>query len=166
MDYDSFISSMGLRDNSMHNDSNSNIDNMDNNQNNNAQNNNTITFDRENEIGININDENDSSNLSSSESSEEQVDPTKKEKYLFELDEFQYKHIKKYDSHLDVKCPICLSKFKRVDIIKELPCKHIYHKGCVLTWLKSSNLCPLCKYDIKNDIISYNEQKDDEEDEK
>ena len=92
----------------------------------------------------------------------------KKNKFILELDEFQYKHVKKYSTIKEDKCAICLQKYKGTDIIKEFPCKHIFHKICILKWIKNSNKCPLCKYDISNDVNDidldkYNEDDDDEE---
>ena len=76
----------------------------------------------------------------------------KKKKYMMELDEFQYKHLKKYSALKEDKCPICLQKYKSADIIKEFPCKHIFHKNCIFKWLKQSNVCPICKNDISEEI--------------
>ena len=76
----------------------------------------------------------------------------KRNQFILELDEFQFKHLKKYSALKEDKCPICLQKYKGSDIIKEFPCKHIFHKNCIFKWLKTSNLCPLCKYDITNDV--------------
>ena len=98
----------------------------------------------------------------------------KKDKFILNLNEFQYKHIKKYTKNKEKKCPICLLKYKGPDIIKEFPCNHIYHKNCILKWLKISNICPLCKYDITNEVNNIKLSKisddksnnDDEEDEK
>jgi len=92
----------------------------------------------------------------------------KKKKFILELDEFQYKHVKKYNTFNVDKCAICLQKFKGTDIIKEFPCKHIFHKSCILKWIKNSDMCPLCKYDIteevnKIELDSNNDEDDDEE---
>ena len=76
----------------------------------------------------------------------------KRNQFILELDEFQFKHLKKYSALKEDKCPICLQKYKGSDIIKEFPCKHIFHKTCIFKWLKTSNVCPLCKYDITNDV--------------
>ena len=76
----------------------------------------------------------------------------KKKKYMMELDEFQYKHLKKYSALKEDKCPRCLQKYKSADIIKEFPCKHIFHKNCIFKWLKQSNVCPICKHDISEEI--------------
>ncbi|MBR7083564.1 MAG: hypothetical protein IKI37_00045, partial [Oscillospiraceae bacterium] len=66
--------------------------------------------------------------------------------------EFQFKHLKKYSALKEDKCPICLQKYKSADIIKEFPCKHIFHKGCIFKWLKQSNVCPICKHDLTDEI--------------
>ena len=92
----------------------------------------------------------------------------KRNGFILELDEFQYKHVKKYSTIKEDKCAICLQKYKGVDIIKEFPCKHIFHKNCILKWIKSSNKCPLCKYDITNDVNkvelkNYNDDEDEDE---
>ena len=76
----------------------------------------------------------------------------KREQFILELDEFQFKHLKKYSALKEDKCPICLQKYKSADIIKEFPCKHIFHKNCIFKWLKTSNVCPLCKHDITDEI--------------
>ena len=94
----------------------------------------------------------------------------KRNRFILELDEFQYKHVKKYSTIKEENCAICLQKYKGVDIIKEFPCKHIFHKNCILKWIKSSNKCPLCKYDIANDVNkvelkNYNDDEDEEDQE-
>ena len=88
----------------------------------------------------------------------------KKDKFILELNEFQFKHIKKYSKSKENKCAICLLNYKSSDIIKEIPCKHFYHKICILKWLKTSNICPLCKYDITNDIQKYEPQCSEDDD--
>ena len=77
----------------------------------------------------------------------------KKDSLFLEMDQFQYKHIQKYDSRRETECAICLEEFKRNDIIKEFyKCKHIFHKDCLKNWLKRANVCPLCKHDLTEDI--------------
>ena len=77
----------------------------------------------------------------------------KKDNLFLEMDQFQYKHIQKYDSRRETECAICLEEFKRNDIIKEFyKCRHIFHKDCLKSWLKRSNACPLCKHDLTEDI--------------
>ena len=42
-------------------------------------------------------------------------------------------------------CSICLKVPKEKDIINKLPCKHIFHKECIVEWLSKINTCPLCR---------------------
>ena len=134
-----------------------------NNNQNNSQNNNESDNDDSNEE----NNEEDNNEL--------QTFKLKKKKFILNLNEFQYKHIKKYSKNKEKKCSICLVKYQKPDILKEFPCNHIYHKNCILKWLEKSNICPLCKYDITNDVNKIelknsneeenNEEEDDEEEE-
>ena len=46
-------------------------------------------------------------------------------------------------------CCICLSE---VELGKEamlLPCGHLFHYKCSLSWLKNNNTCPMCRFEIK-----------------
>lgn len=62
------------------------------------------------------------------------------------------------DSHIEdpsnaslgerTKCAICLENYKVDEIIRTLPCFHIYHVGCVDRWLGSKSLCPICKHSV------------------
>ena len=109
--------------------------------------------------GMNINFNNYNNNNNENEN---ELFMKKRNKFILELDEFQFKHLKKYNALKEDKCAICLIKYKGIDIIKEFPCKHIFHKNCILKWLKTSNICPLCKYDITNDINNSNTEEEDE----
>ena len=48
----------------------------------------------------------------------------------------------------DALCCICLGKYKDKVDLKELPCSHHFHVGCVDKWLKINASCPLCKHDL------------------
>lgn len=51
-------------------------------------------------------------------------------------------------------CCICLSKYANNDELRELPCAHFFHKECVDKWLKINALCPLCKGEVGDKILS------------
>ena len=63
--------------------------------------------------------------------------------------------IKKYIIHDDKKkivgkkCCVCLETIKQNDNTIYYPCFHLFHKKCILEWLKIKTVCPICKFDIK-----------------
>ncbi|KAI8866798.1 hypothetical protein GQ42DRAFT_67464 [Ramicandelaber brevisporus] len=40
--------------------------------------------------------------------------------------------------------------------IREMPCQHRFHEACLFTWLRISNTCPTCRYEIDTDNPEYN----------
>ncbi|XP_057449953.1 E3 ubiquitin-protein ligase At1g12760-like [Lotus japonicus] len=48
----------------------------------------------------------------------------------------------------DAECCICLSSYDDGVELRELPCGHHFHCGCVDKWLHINATCPLCKYNI------------------
>ena len=55
------------------------------------------------------------------------------------------------DSEQNTKeCSITQDEFTEGQEIIQLPCKHIYEKEAIHTWLKEeSNSCPVCRYELK-----------------
>ncbi|XP_057526800.1 RING-H2 finger protein ATL57-like [Amaranthus tricolor] len=46
----------------------------------------------------------------------------------------------------ETECAICLSEFEEKEWVKEIPyCGHVFHVGCIDTWLASHVTCPLCR---------------------
>merc|ERR1711907_184795 len=42
-------------------------------------------------------------------------------------------------------CTVCLAEFEAGDEVLEMPCKHVFHKNCLLPWLNKKPSCPLCR---------------------
>lgn len=50
--------------------------------------------------------------------------------------------------HTAMSCAICLCEYEPDDLLRQMPCRHMFHKECVDEWLKLKRTCPLCKFDI------------------
>lgn len=45
-----------------------------------------------------------------------------------------------------LECAVCLSEFEGYDTLRLLPrCNHVFHPGCIDTWLASQVTCPVCR---------------------
>ncbi|KAK6246218.1 hypothetical protein SCA6_009308 [Theobroma cacao] len=44
------------------------------------------------------------------------------------------------------ECSICLDEISDSEEVALMPCGHVYHDGCIVRWLETSHLCPLCRY--------------------
>ena len=51
-------------------------------------------------------------------------------------------------------CVICLEDFKNKDKAIILPCIHLFHKNCINNWLKTKNICPICKFKLTRSNIN------------
>ncbi|XP_075458171.1 E3 ubiquitin-protein ligase RNF130 isoform X4 [Ascaphus truei] len=59
--------------------------------------------------------------------------------------------VKKGDKETDPDfdhCAVCIESYKQNDIVRVLPCKHVFHKLCVDPWLSEHCTCPMCKLNI------------------
>ena len=42
-------------------------------------------------------------------------------------------------------CAVCMENYVTDDEISIMPCLHKFHRECINTWLRQSNMCPICK---------------------
>lgn len=60
------------------------------------------------------------------------------------------------------KCPILFTDFEEDDDVAELPCKHIFEKDAIITWLEKQDAsCPVCREKLESMEV----KNDDDEDE-
>ncbi|GLT26964.1 hypothetical protein SLA2020_019980 [Shorea laevis] len=51
----------------------------------------------------------------------------------------------------NIQCSVCLDDFEIGTEVKEMPCKHKFHCGCILPWLELHSSCPVCRYQLPAD---------------
>merc|ERR1740121_1532011 len=53
------------------------------------------------------------------------------------------------------ECSICLGDLVAGEPALRLPCGHLFHEDCVTDWLKKSNECPVCRFELPTDDAEY-----------
>ncbi|KAG4152874.1 hypothetical protein ERO13_D04G148600v2 [Gossypium hirsutum] len=53
------------------------------------------------------------------------------------------------------QCAVCMDDFEEGTEAKQMPCKHLYHKDCLLPWLELHNSCPVCRHELPTDDPDY-----------
>lgn len=61
------------------------------------------------------------------------------------------------------ECVICLEEWAVGEMATEMPCKHIFHGGCIEKWLKIHGSCPVCRYKMPVDEDDDSKGKSSEE---
>ncbi|XP_040381357.1 E3 ubiquitin-protein ligase RING1-like [Oryza brachyantha] len=49
------------------------------------------------------------------------------------------------------QCAVCMDDFHLGADAKQLPCKHVFHKDCILPWLDLHSSCPVCRFELPTD---------------
>merc|ERR1719242_929952 len=62
-------------------------------------------------------------------------------------------------SSMNRECAICKDRFRKGDLLMELPCKHRYHKECIMPWITKRNTCPTCRYRMPTDNQMYEQMQ-------
>ncbi|XP_042569824.1 RING finger protein 150 [Cyprinus carpio] len=67
------------------------------------------------------------------------------------ISQLQVRTIRKGDQETESdfdNCAVCIEGYKPNDVVRILPCRHLFHKGCVDPWLVDHRTCPMCKMNI------------------
>ncbi|KAL6838648.1 hypothetical protein ACP4OV_031362 [Aristida adscensionis] len=55
------------------------------------------------------------------------------------------------EEHDRWECAICLAAMADGEVARQLPrCMHLFHRGCVDTWLAEHTTCPVCQAEVIN----------------
>ncbi|XP_034077052.1 RING finger protein 150-like [Gymnodraco acuticeps] len=67
------------------------------------------------------------------------------------ISKLQVRTIRKGDQETEGdfdNCAVCIEGYKPNDVVRILPCRHLFHKSCVDPWLLDHRTCPMCKMNI------------------
>ncbi|XP_066534455.1 RING finger protein 150a [Hoplias malabaricus] len=67
------------------------------------------------------------------------------------ISKLQVRTIRKGDKETESdfdNCAVCIEGYKPNDVVRILPCRHVFHKNCVDPWLQDHRTCPMCKMNI------------------
>lgn len=67
------------------------------------------------------------------------------------ISKLQVRTIRKGDKETESdfdNCAVCIEGYKPNDVVRILPCRHVFHKNCVDPWLQEHRTCPMCKMNI------------------
>ncbi|KAL6118301.1 rnf150 [Pungitius sinensis] len=67
------------------------------------------------------------------------------------ISKLQVHTIRKGDQETEAdfdNCAVCIEGYKVNDVVRVLPCRHLFHKSCVDPWLLDHRTCPMCKMNI------------------
>jgi len=56
------------------------------------------------------------------------------------------------------QCAVCMDDFHLGSAAKQLPCKHVFHKDCILPWLDLHSSCPVCRFELPTDDPDYQQR--------
>jgi len=53
------------------------------------------------------------------------------------------------------ECSVCCHSFNDGEIIRRLPCKHMFHNKCLMPWLEKHVTCPNCRLNLEEFFTKY-----------
>ena len=47
-------------------------------------------------------------------------------------------------------CSICQEDWDEKEVVRKLPCNHVFHVMCIDRWFTKNNVCPVCRYEMSD----------------
>ncbi|XVF41534.1 hypothetical protein PTKIN_Ptkin01aG0287100 [Pterospermum kingtungense] len=47
-----------------------------------------------------------------------------------------------------IDCAVCLEDLSTGSEAKQMPCSHLFHAHCIVSWLGKSKFCPICRFEL------------------
>ncbi|XP_066246651.1 E3 ubiquitin-protein ligase Iruka-like isoform X1 [Euwallacea similis] len=51
----------------------------------------------------------------------------------------------------NMQCSVCWEQFQLKELVRQLPCLHIYHESCIRPWLELHGTCPICRQNLTDE---------------
>lgn len=55
------------------------------------------------------------------------------------------RHVDSVDLQDAPQCSVCIANFEPGEVLRQLPCLHVYHKDCIDVWMHQHDTCPNCR---------------------
>ncbi|XP_061393956.1 E3 ubiquitin-protein ligase Iruka [Musca vetustissima] len=67
------------------------------------------------------------------------------------IDEIPKVEITPEEIERKLQCSVCWEDFKIQEMVRKLPCSHVYHEECIVPWLKLHGTCPICRKSLNGE---------------
>ncbi|XP_036604758.1 E3 ubiquitin-protein ligase RNF126-like [Trichosurus vulpecula] len=55
-----------------------------------------------------------------------------------------------------LECPVCKDDYTLGENVRQLPCNHLFHDGCIVPWLEQHDTCPVCRKSLSGQNTATN----------
>ncbi|KAG2464162.1 E3 ubiquitin-protein ligase RNF126 [Polypterus senegalus] len=55
-----------------------------------------------------------------------------------------------------LECPVCKEDYTAGEMVRQLPCNHLFHNDCIVPWLEQHDTCPVCRKSLSGQNTATN----------
>lgn len=80
-----------------------------------------------------------------------------KEKLINNFTKYKFSQYQRKSNNVKQEtCAICLDSYRMEETVIVFSCNnHIYHERCLYEWLQTSDVCPICKHNLMDEVDEY-----------